>query len=366
MIVNMVHNMPVHDKITLAHGAGGRVMQELITKRIINKFSTSELEDLKVEVSLADLDDSAVVNDIVFTTDSHTVDPLFFPGGDIGSLAVAGTINDISVMGAKPIALSCSFILSEGFSIEELDKIITSMGETSKSAGVPIITGDTKVVEHETLQGMFVNTSGVGLRTELLDKNIEIVKKYRKFHGRWLKDTNLTIGDKIILTGSIGDHGIALLSYREGIGFETELKSDVTPLNNLIQEALQIGGIVAMKDPTRGGLANALNEWSEKSGVGILAQEDQIAIKDSVHAACEMLGLDPLNIGNEGKAIIGVVPEMANELLLKIKRLSDGKDAAIIGEVKSRDEIKGVVLETIIGGKRIVDAPAGDPVPRIC
>ncbi len=358
--------MSKHDKITMAHGAGGRVMQELISKRILDKFSASELKDLNIEVSLADLDDSAVVNDIVFTTDSHTVDPLFFPGGDIGSLAVAGTINDIAVMGVKPIALSCGFILSEGFAIEKLDKIITSMGETSRAAGVPIITGDTKVVDHKTLHSMFVNTSGIGMRNELLDRNIEIIKEYRDFNGRWLKDSNLKVGDKIILTGSIGDHGIALLSYREGIGFETELKSDVAPLNYLIQGALEIGGIVAMKDPTRGGLANALNEWSEKSDVGILAIEEQIPVKESVHSACEMLGLDPLNIGNEGKAIIGVVPQLADELLAKIKTYPEGKDAAIIGEVRSRVEIKGVVLETIVGGKRIVDAPAGDPVPRIC
>lgn len=358
--------MSTDDKITLAHGAGGRVMQELITKRILDKFTSSDLKSLNIEVSLADLDDSAVINDIVFTTDSHTVAPLFFPGGDIGSLAIAGTVNDISVMGVKPIALSCGFIISEGFPVKDLDRIITSMGEVSKSSGVPIVTGDTKVVEHEALQGMFVNTSGIGIRTELLDKNIETVKSHRDFSGRWIKDSNLEIGDKIILTGSIGDHGIALLSYREGIGFETELKSDVKPLNHLLHNALKVGGIVAMKDPTRGGLANALNEWSDKSKIGILINEEQIPVKPSVHAACEMLGLDPLNIGNEGKAIIGIVPDLADDLVSELKKFHEGMDAAIIGEVKDQNEIKGVILETQLGGKRIVDTPAGDPVPRIC
>lgn len=358
--------MPDDEKITLAHGAGGRVMQELISKRILGQFSSDILEKFNIEVSLADLDDSAVVNDIVFTTDSHTVKPLFFPGGDIGSLSVAGTINDIAVMGVEPIGLSCAFVLEEGFPISDLDKIITSMGTSSKTAGVPIITGDTKVVERGSVEKMFINTSGIGKRTEQLDKNIEIVKKYRKFEGRWLKDSNLNPGDKIILTGSVGDHGIALLSYREGYGFETELQSDVSPLNKMLQTAISVGGIVAMKDPTRGGLANTLNEWSEKSGVGIHIDEQLIPIKPAVHAACEMLGMDPLTIGNEGKAVIGVVPELAEDVLKAVKGFTEGAEAAIIGEVKVQKEQKGVVMETLMGGRRIVDAPAGDPVPRIC
>jgi hydrogenase expression/formation protein HypE len=358
--------MPEFKNITMAHGAGGRVMQELIAKHILDRFSKTSLDELNIEVSLADLDDSAVVNDIVFTTDSHTVKPLFFPGGDIGSLSVAGTVNDISVMGVKPIALSCGFILSEGFPINDLEKIIISMGETCKYAGVPIITGDTKVVDHESLEDMFVNTSGIGKRTKVLDDNIETVKEHRSFEGRWLKDSNLKPGDKIILTGSIGDHGIALLSHREGYGFETELESDVKPLNHMLQSAMKVGGIVAMKDPTRGGLANALNEWSEKSEVGILVDEEQIPVKSPVHAACEMLGLDPLCIGNEGKAIIGVVPALADDVLAAIKKYPEGAEAAIIGDVKSKNELKNVVLDTLMGGKRIIDSPAGDPVPRIC
>jgi hydrogenase expression/formation protein HypE len=341
-------------------------MQELIAKRILGQFSEGVLDNLNIEVSLADLDDSAVVDDIVFTTDSHTVKPLFFPGGDIGSLSVAGTVNDISVMGVQPIALSCGFVLEEGLPIDELDKIITSIGRCSRSAGVPVVTGDTKVVERGAVEKMFINTSGIGRRTEKLDKNIETVREYREFNGRWLKDSNIHPGDKIILTGSVGDHGIALLSYREGYGFETELQSDVQPLNKMLQSAIEIGGIVAMKDPTRGGLANALNEWSEKSGTGILVQEDKIPIKPPVHAACEMLGIDPLNIGNEGKAIIGVVSELAEDVLKALKTHPEGTEAVIIGEVKDIGEQKGVVLETLMGGKRIIDAPAGDPVPRIC
>jgi hydrogenase expression/formation protein HypE len=358
--------MAKYEKITLGHGAGGRIMQELISNRILNKFDQTALEELNIEVSLADMDDSAVVNDIVLTTDSHTVKPLFFPGGDIGSLSVAGTINDIAVMGAKPCALTCGFILSEGFPVDDLDQIINSMGESSGAAGVPIVTGDTKVVEHEALENMFINTSGIGIRTDVLDKNLDLVKDFRDFSGRWLKDSNLCEGDKIILTGSIGDHGISLLSYREGYGFETELKSDVAPLNKMLYGALKVGGIVAMKDPTRGGLANALNEWSEKSGVGILVREDKIPIKAPVHAACEMLGLDPLTIGNEGKAIIGVVPELAEDVLKEIRRHPEGSEATIIGEVTDKVKINDVVLETLMGGKRIIDSPAGDPVPRIC
>jgi hydrogenase expression/formation protein HypE len=316
---NNKKDLDTKETITLAHGAGGRVMQELIGKRILNQFSRGALDKMGIEVSLSDMDDSAVVDDIVFTTDSHTVKPLFFPGGDIGSLSVAGTVNDISVMGVEPLALSCGFVLEEGFPIKDLDRIISSMGQSSKDAGVPIVTGDTKVVERGSVERLFVNTSGIGRRTEQLDRNIELVREYREFEGRWLKDSNIRPGDKIIITGSIGDHGIALLSYREGYGFDTELESDVKCLNHLLADAVAVGGIVAMKDPTRGGLANALNEWSEKSGTGILVQEDKIPIKPPVHAACEMLGMDPLNIGNEGKAIIGVVPELADDVLMALK-----------------------------------------------
>jgi len=349
------------DKIKLAQGAGGELMDKLIKEKILENFKT---ENPNVEIPLSFLDDSAVVDDIVFTTDSHTVQPIIFPGGDLGSLAVAGTINDISVMGAKPIALSAGFIVEEGLSSETFEIIVESMGKTAKNADVPIVTGDTKVVEKGAIQEFMINTSGIGKRTSLLDKNIAEVKRYRSFDSRWLLDSNLKKGDKIILSGNIGDHGVALMSFREGYGFETEIKSDIAPINNLMEKILAIGGIVSAKDPTRGGLANTVDDFSLKSKVGILLQEEAIPISKGVHSACDMLGIDPLNIGNEGKVVLGVVKEKADEVLSAIKKHSLGKNAAIIGE--ATDKVKGVVIETTVGGKRNLHKPIGDPVPRIC
>jgi hydrogenase expression/formation protein HypE len=310
------------------------------------------------------LDDAAVVDDIVFSTDSHTVQPIIFPGGDIGSLAISGTINDVAVMGANPIGLSAGFIVEEGLSVDTFDTIVKSMGKFADEAEVPIITGDTKVVEKGAIQEFMINTSGIGKRTTFLDKNIDEIKRYRSFEKRWLLDSNLRNGDKIILSGNIGEHGIALMSFREGYGFDTEIKSDVAPLNNLMEKVLTIGGIVSAKDPTRGGLANTVNEFSEKSKVGIVLNEEIIPIPKGVRSACDMLGLDPLEIGNEGKVILGVVKEKADEILTALKRHTLGKNAAIVGDVS--DNIKGVVLETTVGGKRILNKPIGDPVPRIC
>jgi hydrogenase expression/formation protein HypE len=349
------------DKIKLAQGAGGQMMDKLIKEKILKYFEKSSKS---AEIPLSMLDDSAVIDDIVFSTDSHTVQPIIFPGGDIGSLAVAGTVNDISVMGAKPIALSAGFIIEEGFSLETFETIVKSMGKIADDADVPIITGDTKVVEKGAIQEFMINTTGLGKRTELLEKNIEIVKKYRNFNQRWLLDSNLKTGDKIIISGNIGEHGIALMSFREGYGFETEIKSDVAPINGLMKRALGIGGIVSAKDPTRGGLANTVNEFSEKSKVGIVLEEDFIPIPKGVRSACDMLGIDPLEIGNEGKVVIGVVKEKADEILAEIKKHPLGKNAAIIGEAKKN--VKGVVLNTTIGGKRNLHKPIGDPVPRIC
>jgi hydrogenase expression/formation protein HypE len=349
------------EKIKLAQGAGGQLMDKLIKEKILKYFGKNQG---KAEVNLLNLDDSAVIDDIVFTTDSHTVHPIIFPGGDLGSLAVAGTINDISVMGAKPVALSAGFIVEEGLSIEVFEKIVNSMSKVAKDAGVPIITGDTKVVEKGAIQEFMINTSGIGKRTSLLDKNIEIVKKYRRFNSRWLLDSNLKAGDKIILSGNIGEHGITLMSFREGYGFETKIKSDIAPVNGLMEKALSIGGVVSAKDPTRGGLANTVNEFSEKSNVGIILEEGKIPIPKGVKAACNMLGIDPLEIGNEGKVVLGVVKEKADEVLKEIKEHPLGKNAAIIGEASNK--VKGVVLETIVGGRRNLQKPLGDPVPRIC
>lgn len=349
------------DKIKIAQGAGGEMMDKLIKEKILKYF---KIESKNVEVPLSFLDDSAVVEGIVFTTDSHTVQPIIFPGGDLGSLAVAGTVNDISVMGAKPIALSTGFIVEEGLPSEAFEIIVKSMGETAKKAGVPIVTGDTKVVEKGAIQEFMINTSGVGKRTSLLDKNISEVKRYRKFDGRWLLDSNLKKGDKIILSGNIGEHGVALMSFREGYGFETGIKSDVAPINDLMEKILTVGGIVSAKDPTRGGLSNTVNDFSYKSKTGIILYEESIPITKGVRSACDMLGIDPLEIGNEGKVVLGVVKEKADEVLSVLKKHPLGKNAAIIGE--ATDKIRGVVLETTIGGKRNLHKPIGDPVPRIC
>lgn len=352
---------PEEKHITLAHGAGGAVMQKLIKEHMLKGFGK---ERKGIEVSLSEMDDSAVVEGIVFTTDSYTVKPIFFPGGDIGKLAVCGTVNDLSVMGAEPLSLSCGFVLEEGFGVEDLGRIVKSMAVTSRNAGVPIVTGDTKVIEKGGIDKLVINTSGIGRHWKLLEQNNREVRRFRRFNENWLKDSNLRPGDRLIVSGTIGDHGIAVLSKREGYDFETEVLSDVAPLNKTISLILKKGGIVAMKDPTRGGLANALNEWSEKSKVGILVEECSIPVRDGVRSACEMLGIDPLEIGNEGKIIIGTVKEKADDILAVLRRTKEGRSASVIGEC--RRDIKGVVMTTTVGGKRIIEQPAGDPVPRIC
>ncbi|MEW6069290.1 MAG: AIR synthase-related protein, partial [Candidatus Thermoplasmatota archaeon] len=232
------------------------------------------------------------------------------------------------------------------------------------NAGVTVIAGDTKVVESGALDKIVINTGGIGIRSKSLTKNIAIVKKYRTFNTKWLLDSNVRSGDKIIISGTIGDHGITILSSREGYGFESEIQSDTAPLNKIIDKILNVGGVVAMKDPTRGGLANALNEFADKSKVGILIEEAKIPIKEAVRTASEFLGIDPLEIGNEGKVVIGVVKERAEEILEVLRKNKEGKDAEIIGEAKK--DIRGVVMKTLVGGKRIIERPLGDPVPRIC
>ena len=336
-------------------------MDNLIKEKILNHFN---YKSKKIEVPLSMLDDAAVVDDIVFSTDSHTVQPIIFPGGDLGSLAVSGTINDVAVMGAKPIALSSGFIIEEGLSADTFEIIVKSMSTYSKKAKVPIVTGDTKVVEKGAIQEFMINTSGIGKRSPNLDKNIREVKSYRTFNKRWLLDSNLKKGDKIILSGNIGEHGIALMSFREGYGFETKIRSDVAPINELMEKALNVGGVISAKDPTRGGLANTVNEFSEKSRIGIIIEENTIPIPQGVKTACDMLGIDPLEIGNEGKIVLGVINEKVEDVLQSLKKHHLGKNAAIIGEVT--DKIRGVVLKTTIGGKRILNKPIGDPVPRIC
>ncbi|MBR3156659.1 MAG: hydrogenase expression/formation protein HypE, partial [Methanobrevibacter sp.] len=247
------------DKISMNHGAGGEVMANLIANTVLDNITKKSVNG---GISLDDLDDGASIPmgdyEIVMTTDGHTIDPLFFPGGDIGRISAAGTINDVSVMGAQPLAISNAIIMQEGFPIEDLDKIIKSLNETCEEVDVAVITGDTKVMPQDKLDGIVMVTTGIG-----------IAKK-----GEVIRDSTLEVGDKIIVTGSLGDHGMSLMSFREGFGFETDLKSDVAPMWNIINKALEIGGVTAMKDPTRGGFANAINEMASKAGVGVVLEQD--------------------------------------------------------------------------------------------
>lgn len=346
-------------RVTMGHGAGGEMMQELIARSI-----APFLPKVPTEVPLASMDDSAVVDDIVFTTDGHTVKPLFFPGGDIGSLAVSGTVNDIAVMGGRPLALSMAMVLEEGLEMEVLERVAQSIGRTSETAGVPVVTGDTKVMEKGAMDGMVIAAAAVGRRHPSLDRNLEVASSYRKVDSRWLTDDNVRDGDAILVSGTLGDHGIALLSFREGYGFESKVQSDCAPLNHMIGRLLEVGGVTSMKDATRGGFANAINEWCSKSKVGMELVEKDIPVSEAVRNASEMLGLDPLTIGNEGKVIIACVPEMAEELLKALRADEHGRDAAIVG--RASKAAKHVVLRTEVGGRRILEPPVGDPVPRIC
>jgi hydrogenase expression/formation protein HypE len=334
-------------KITMSHGAGGELMDQLISQVILTNLTKIAAG----KVGLKELDDGATISvgdkEIVVTTDAHTVKPLFFPGGDIGKLAVCGTVNDLAVMGARPIAMTSALVIEEGFPSEDLERIIKSMDKAASASGVSLIAGDTKVVERGALDKIVVTTTGVGIANELI------------------QDSGLNVGDKIILTGTVGDHGIALMSFREGFGFETSLKSDIAPIWSMIEKALAVGGITAMKDPTRGGLSAALNQWAKKNDVGIIVREEDIPLKKEVVAASEMLGIDPFTVANEGKAVIAVDPEKAEEVLRTIRSTELGREAQIIGEVIS--DYKGrVILETVVKGRRVMEPPIGDPVPRVC
>jgi len=337
-------------------------MHDFVQRYVTKYFGGSNI----AEVPLEAMDDAAVVGDIALKSDSHVVKPIFFPGGDIGRLAVSGTVNDLAAIGSEPYALACGLIMEEGLAISDLEKILASMQRTCKEAAVNIVTGDTKVVEKGALGGCVINTSGIGRRNAALEKNLRVVRRFRRdFNARWVLDSNLRAGDAIILSGTIGDHGLAVLSAQEGLSFGSEIKSDVQPLNRMIQTLLgEVGGIVSMKDPTRGGLADALNEFSEKSKIGILFSENRVPIRQDVRSACEMLGLDPFEVGNEGKIIVGTVKEKANEILEALRTTREGKRAEIIG--KATSDFSGVAAQTPIGGKRIVARPIGDPIPRIC
>lgn len=344
--------------ISLEHGAGGEVMQaligEIILKNLRNKSAGSiGLENLD-DGSTVRLEDFNPASELVLTTDSHVITPAFFPNTNIGRLAASGTINDLTVMGAKPLALTCAVVIPEGFPIHEFEEIIKTMDETAAEAGVPIITGDTKTMEKTALDSIILNTTGIGITESPV------------------RDSGLKPGDRLLVTGTIGDHGISLMAHREGFDFETDLVSDSAPLWKLIEPILKLRTpegapvITAMKDPTRGGLANALNEMAAKSGVGIIIEEDLIPFKPAVTAACEMLGLDPLEVANEGKAIIGIKSGFEEKKVLSILRQHPyGKDAALIGEVTAKNK-REVILRNRFGGMRYVDVPAGDPIPRVC
>jgi len=339
--------MDMRHVITLEHGSGGRLMRELVEDIILPLY---ELKRVPGGIGLPEMDDGASIpmgeHNLVFTTDAYTVKPIFFPGGDIGKLAACGTVNDLAVMGAKPLALASSIVVEEGFEVEKLKRIIRSISEVSKEVGAPVVAGDTKVMERGSLDELVIGMSGLGLAKRLIT------------------DAGLRPGDKLIITGFIGDHHMALLSFREGLGFDIPVESAVAPLWPTIEVALRIGGVSAMKDPTRGGVAGALNEMARKSGVNIIIREEALPIRDEVRSAAEMLGLDVLELTNEGIAIVGVRADVAEETLETMRKTRYGANAAIVGEV-----VEGpghVVLETVVGGRRLVREPIGAPMPRIC
>lgn len=337
--------------IQLAHGGGGLLQNELID------FITKHIKIKKVNdgVGVDAMDDGATIplpnydSEIVVTADGHTVDPLFFAGGDIAKLSVCGTVNDLIMMGATPLAITSVIIIEEGTTFDELGKIVASFNENAAQAKVAIIGGDTKVMPKGTLKGIVMATNGIGIKT-----------KHRK-----ILDSNCQPGSKIIVTGTIGDHGAALMAKREGIDLDTALSSDVTALTPLLEVIAKVPGILAMKDPTRGGLASALNEWAVKSQVSIWVDEGQIKVKKEVRSVCEILGLDPMEITNEGKAIICVKSDEADNCLKLIQETPIGKDAVILGEVKAEKPGR-VFMKTQVGGTRIIEMPMGEPIPRVC
>jgi len=346
-------------RITMAHGAGGTVMGGLIKEVILR-----HLEPDFGEHPLRMLDDASAVDGTAVTTDSYVVQPIIFPGGDIGRLAVSGTVNDLCCIGAEPLALTMAMVLEEGLDIAVLERILASAGSTAEEAGVHIVAGDTKVVERGGVRDMVVTTSGFGRRWQALEENLDVLRGFREYPWNWISDSGAAPGDAVIVSGTIGDHGVAIISQREGYGFTTDIRSDVRPLNHLAAEALRAGGVACMKDPTRGGVAGALNEISEKSGVGIVIEEEELPIRDEVMAASEMLGIDPLVFSNEGKLLLCAAKERAEVVLQALRRTEEGRDARIIGRCDA--DISGVVLRTTLGGRRIIEPPEGDPVPRIC
>jgi hydrogenase expression/formation protein HypE len=332
------------DTVVLGHGSGGKLSHDLINRLF--------LPDLGKAAPRA-LDDSAIVNvngqRLALTTDSHVVSPLFFPGGDIGRLAICGTVNDLAMVGAKPIALTCGFVIEEGLSFEVLQNVVKSMRDSAAEAGVFIAAGDTKVVQKGGADKLFINTSGVGL----VESNVNI------------SGANAQVDDVVIVSGTLGDHGIAVMSAREGLSFETDLKSDVAPLNHLIAAMMDAGEIHVLRDPTRGGLATTLNEIASQSNLTIELQETTLPVKPQVRAACEMLGFDPLYVANEGKLIAIIKASDAEKILSVMRQTKYGENAVIVGKVIQTKNPQ-VRLKTAIGGTRLVDMLPGEMLPRIC
>jgi hydrogenase expression/formation protein HypE len=337
--------MVKHTKISLAHGSGGKLTHELVKQVFLPNFNNT---------ALSQLNDSALLQlngmKLAFTTDSYVVKPLFFPGGDIGKLAVSGTINDLAVVGARPLFLSAGFILEEGLEMSLLENVVRSMKDTATIAGVDIVTGDTKVVESGSVDSLYINTCGIGIVDDRINLSL----------------SSIEIGDKIIVSGTLGDHGLAVLSERESLGFNPSIQSDCAPLSSMIGKLIASGAnIKFMRDPTRGGLATTLNEIVNPQKYGILIEEQTIPIKDEVRALCEILGYDPLYIANEGKIVIVTSADDAVKVRNLLREEELGKDAEIIGEIVREPKGK-VCLKTIIGGTRIVDMLVGDQLPRIC
>lgn len=339
--------VPISDykEIVLAHGSGGRLSHRLISKVIAPTFA-NEL--------LAPLHDGAIFSlgkeRLAFSTDSYVVSPIFFPGGDIGKLAIHGTVNDLAMCGARPLFLSVGFILEEGLSMEDFWRVVQSMRAAADAAGVQLVTGDTKVVDRGKADKIFINTAGVGVVPD----------------GVNIHPARAQVGDKVILSGPIAVHGIAIMSVREGLEFETEIASDSAALNDLVAEILKVcPDIHVLRDPTRGGVTSAVSEIAQTANVGVQLWESAIPISEEVKGACEILGLDPLYVANEGKLLAVVAPDDAEKVLARMRQHSLGKEAAIIGEVVS--EHGGfVTLKTRVGGTRVVDMLSGEQLPRIC
>jgi hydrogenase expression/formation protein HypE len=335
-----------HDRILLAHGGGGQLMEELIRNLILPKFKNDVL---------AELGDSAKLNlasgSVCFTTDSYVVKPLFFNGGDIGKLAVCGTINDLAVAGSKPVAIALALIIEEGFEMKLLEKILDSIGEQARLNNVDVVTGDIKTVEMGAVDKIFINTAGLGVRLPNIDLGVK----------------NIAVGGKILINGTIGDHGMTIISQREDIKFQSALKSDCAGLAGLTCQILEkTKGVKFMRDPTRGGLAATLNEIARDSALSIEIREADITINPAVQGAADMLGFDVLNIANEGKFVAVVSPESADDCLNICRKHPLGKDAKIIGEIVQTRDMPTVELITKIGGRRIVQMPYGRELPRIC